>query len=126
MVSPNVGEMPTIIVKGESGAMGGLEILGWKRQVTAVEEGLEMLYRTLNTLLSPAAEALFHDGQVGVFDIEHALCKVGRKQGNMRTKSPEWANPMMKKGRMAQRKRRIHDVDHELLIDGLWKRQKVS
>ena len=94
--------------------------------MTAVEEGLEMLHRTLNTLLSPAAKALFHGREVGLFDIEHVLCKVARKQGNMQTKSPDWLNPMTKKGRMAQRKRHIHEVDHELLLDGLWKRQKVG
>ena len=38
----------TLIVKGDSGAMRGLELMGWK-QVTAVEEGLEMLHVTLNT-----------------------------------------------------------------------------
>ena len=66
VVSPTVGEMATVIVKGDSGAMRGLEILGWKRQVTAVEEGLEILHRTLNTLLSPAVKALFHGGEVGL------------------------------------------------------------
>ena len=126
VVSPTVGEMATIIVKGDSGAMRGLEILGWKRQVTAVEEGLEILHRTLNSLLSPDVKALFYGGEVGLFDIEHVLCKVARKQGNMRTKSPDWPNPMMTKGSMARRKRCIHEVDHELLIDGLRKRQNVS
>jgi hypothetical protein len=98
MMSPNVGEMATVIVKGDSGAMGGLEILGWKPRVIEMEEGLEMLHRTLNTLLSPAAKALFHGRQVGVFDIEHALWKVARKQGNMRTKSSDWLNLITKKG----------------------------
>jgi hypothetical protein len=126
VVSPTVGEMATVIVKGDRGAMRGLEILGWKGQVIAVEEGLEMLHRTLNTLLSPAVKALFHGGEVGLFDIEHALCKVARKQGNMRTKSPDWPNPMTKKERVTQRKRGIEEVEHELQIDGLRKRQKVS
>jgi hypothetical protein len=54
----------------------------------ALEEGLEMLHRTLNTLLSHAVKALFHGREVGLFDIDHALCKVARKQGNMQTRSP--------------------------------------
>jgi hypothetical protein len=52
--------------------------------------------------------------------------KVARKPGNMRTKSPGWPNPMTKNGGTAQRKRHIHEVDHELPLDGLWKRRKAS
>jgi hypothetical protein len=54
---------------------------------------LEILHRTLNTLLSPAVKALFHGGEAGLFDIEHALCKLARKQRNMRDKVASLAEP---------------------------------
>jgi len=120
VVSPTVKDMATLIMKADSGAMRGLEILGWKREMTSVEEALEMLHRTLNTHLSRAAKALFHGNEVGFFDIEHILCKVTRKQGNMRTKSPAWPNPTK-----SQRKK-LHEMDSDdSVADGLRKRRKV-
>jgi len=126
VVSPTVEEMARLIVKADSGAMRGLEILGWKREMTSVEEALEILHRTLNTHLSNAAKTLFDGREVGLFDIEHTLCKVARKQGNMRTKSPEWPNPLTKKVRMEQKKR-PHAMDSDdSVADRSRKLRKVS
>ena len=50
----------------------------------------------------------------------------GKKARKYEDEVVRMGEPDDEKGRMAQRKRRIHDVDHELLIDGLRKRQKVS
>ena len=50
----------------------------------------------------------------------------GKKARKYADKVARLAEPDDEKGRMAQRKRRIYEVDHELLIDGLRKRQKVS
>jgi len=125
VVSPTTGELAKLLLRANSGAMRGLEILGWKREETAVEEVLEMLCETLNSHLSPVAKGLFHGGKVGLFDIEHTLCKVARKQGNMRTKSPQWPKPMTKRT-LTQGKRNIHQMDSdEYVPDASRKRQKV-
>jgi hypothetical protein len=125
VVSPTARELAKLLLRANSGAMRGLEILGWKREETAVEEALEMLCETLNSHLSPVAKGLFHGGEVGLFDIEHTLCKVARKQGNMRTKSPEWLRPTTKRTLM-QGKRNIHQMDSdEYVPDASLKRQKV-
>ena len=61
VVSPTVEDMATLIMKADSGAMRGLEILGWKREMTSVE-ALEMLHGTLNTHLSRTTKAALRLG----------------------------------------------------------------
>ena len=126
VVSPTAGELGKLLLRANSGAMSGLEILGWKREETGVEGLLEMLCETLNRHLSPVAKGLFHGGEVGLFDIEHILCKMARKQGNIWTKSPEWLSPMTERT-LTQGKRNIHQIcSDEYVPDASLKRQKVG
>lgn len=123
VVSPTAGEMANLLSRANSGAMRGLEILGWRHEETALDKALDMLRETLNRDLSPAAKGLFHGGEVGLFDIEHTLCKVARKQRNKQTKSPEWPKPMTKR---AISKRKIDQLDSDEYVDDASpKRRKV-
>ena len=58
--------MAKLIVKPNSGAMRGLEVLGWERKVECLEEALRLIRDALNTELSPSAKALFHGGRSGL------------------------------------------------------------
>ena len=100
VVSPTDNEMAKLIVKANCGAMRGLEVLGWERNVDGVEEALRSIRDAFNTELSPSAKALFHGGEVGAFDQEHILCKVSRKQSVSATMSPGWATTRTGKRRV--------------------------
>lgn len=87
--------------------------------------GVRNVAQDIECTYSREPKALFHGREAGFFDIEHTLCKVARKQGNMRTKSPKWLTPTTKKGRMAPLKR-LHEMDSDdSVTDGSWKRRKV-
>jgi len=47
-----VREIADLVVRGNKGAMRGLELLGWERNVDSVEEAFELLRNVLNTQLS--------------------------------------------------------------------------
>ena len=78
-------EIADLVVRGNKGAMRGLELLGWERNVDSVGEALDLLCNVLNTQLSQMSKELFHEREVGYFDVEHVLCKFSRKQGKHRT-----------------------------------------
>ena len=65
VMPPTVEEMATLVVKADSGAMRGLEILGWKREITSVGEALEMLHRTLNAHILGNRKLCFMAGRLG-------------------------------------------------------------
>ena len=80
VVSPTDTEMADLIVKANRGAMKGLEILGCTRTADRLAEALCSISDTLNVESSPSVKSLFHGGEVGLFDVEHILCKIARKQ----------------------------------------------
>jgi hypothetical protein len=59
---------------------------------------LELLRNVLNTQLSQMSKDLFHEREVGYFDVEHVLCKVSRKQGKDRTMPIVWTKTAATKG----------------------------
>jgi len=97
VVSPTELQMVKLIVKANGGAMRGLAVLGWERTVDKVEEAIHSIQDNLNTELSPSIKALFHGEEVGVFDVEHILCTVSRKQSISTTMSYVWATTRMGK-----------------------------
>jgi hypothetical protein len=108
VTSPTDSELATLLMKANSGAMRGLEVLGWKLEelsVQQVADELRSIRGTLNEQLLPSVKKLFYEGTVGVFDVEHILCKVWRKQGRQATKSHFWATRNQKGG--LKRKRTI-------------------
>lgn len=116
VVSPTEIEMAKLIVKANSGAMRGLEVLGWERNVDGVEQALSSIRDALNTELSPSAKALFHGGEVGAVDLEHVLCKVSRKQSISATMSPGWATTRTGKRRLKRKGRseeKLHSLQEE-------------
>jgi hypothetical protein len=90
MVSPTEPELAALIFRANSGAMRGLDILGFPRYETAVAEALGSLRDTLNSGLPETARAMFHGSKASIFDVEHALCKVARKQNFRATMSLNW------------------------------------
>ena len=106
LVSPTENEMAKLIVKANGGAMRGLAALGWERNVDKVEEAIRSIRHTLNIKLSPPVKALFHGGMVGVFDVDHILCKVSRRQSINATRSPVWATT--RTGRVLKKKGLSH------------------
>ena len=102
LVSPTENEMAKLIVKANGGAMRGLAALEWEQNVDKVEEAIRSIRDTLNIKLSPSVKALFHGGMVGVFDVEHILCWVSRRQSINATRSPVWATT--RTGRVSKRK----------------------
>jgi len=87
---PTDSEMANLIVEAGSGAVTGLEILGYERDAVQVAEALHDIRQALNTELSQSVKDQFHGGEVGVFDIEHILCKVHRKQASRLTMCTLW------------------------------------
>jgi hypothetical protein len=91
IVSPTEPELAALIFQANSGAMSGLDILGFPRHETAVAEALGFLRDTLNSRLPETVKAMFHGSKASVFDVEHALCKVARKQNARATMSLIWS-----------------------------------
>src|SRR2546423_11672516 len=90
VVPPTDSEMANLIVEAGSGAVKGLEILGYERDAVQVAGALHDIQQALNTELSQSVKDQFHGGEVGVFDIEHILCKVHRKQATKLTMCTLW------------------------------------
>ena len=82
VIPPTEIEMAKLVVDTNAGAYKGLKILGCERDVAAA---LQDICRLLNDRLPKSVKAKFHGGEVGLFDIEHILCKVHRKQGQAKT-----------------------------------------
>jgi len=80
VISPTAAQMADLIVKANSGAMKGLDLLRCPRKVGRVAAALVDIQSTLNEILPVEVKALFHGGAVEFFDVEHILCKVFRKQ----------------------------------------------
>ena len=91
VTTPTDNEMATLLLKAKSGALRGLKALGWELGVQHVADALHSIRGTLNEQLLPSVKDLFYKGKVGVFDVEHILCKVSRKQTRQATKSHVWA-----------------------------------
>ena len=95
---PTDNEMAALIRKSDSGAMKGLEVLGCKHgSVDEVADALQLIRHTLKEQLLPSVKGLFYEGKVGVFDVEHILCKVSRKQTRQATKSSFWTGQKEKR-----------------------------
>ena len=90
IVSPTESELAALIFKAKGGAMRGLDILGFPQYETAVAKAIGSLRDTLNSRLPETVKAMFHGSEASIFDIEHALCKVARKQNVRATMSPNW------------------------------------
>jgi len=90
VTTPTDNEMATLLLKAKSGAMRGLKVMGWELEVQHVADALHSIRGTLNEQLLPSVKDLFYKGKVGVFDVEHILCKVSRKQTRQATKSHFW------------------------------------
>ena len=70
VTSPTDSELATLLMKANSGAMRGLEVLGWKLEelsVQQVADELRSIRGTLNEQLLPSVKKLFYEGTVGVF-----------------------------------------------------------
>jgi len=86
--SPTEKEMADLIIKENSGAIKGLQLLGFRSHTLArVTDALRSIRQCLNARLSDPVKGLFFGGKVGMVDMEHILCKVGRKQGRRDSKS---------------------------------------
>ena len=95
VVPPTEVEMATLVVDTNAGAYNGLKILGCERDVAVA---LHDIHELLNDQLPESVKARFHGGEVELFDIEHILCKVHRKQAKATT-STIWRTEMdMTKG----------------------------
>ena len=71
--------MADLIIKGASGAMKGLELLGYSRAVGQVTAALLDIQNMLNKQFHEDVKVPFHGGEAGWFDVEHILCKVSFK-----------------------------------------------
>jgi hypothetical protein len=97
---PTDKELADLIIKANSGAIKGLELLGFqchhdRVQVAAAIQGIQQY---LNTELPKSVKHLFSDGKVGMFDVEHILRKVVRKQGRRGSRSPVWVMKLKEHG----------------------------
>jgi hypothetical protein len=90
VTTPTDNEMATILPKAKSGAMRGLKAMGWELDLRHVADALHSIRGTLNEQLLPSVKKFFGGGNVGIFDVEHILCKVSRKQTRLATKSNFW------------------------------------
>jgi hypothetical protein len=100
VTSPSDREIATgtLLLKSGTSSMRGLEVLGWEGSVDQITDGLDSIRHTLNEQLLPSVKRLFCGGKVGVFDVEHILCKVFRKQTTLATKSNFWSGRKEKGG----------------------------
>ena len=117
VIAPTEVEMAKLVVDTNAGAYKGLKLLGCERDVTVA---LRDIHKLLNNQLPESVKAKFHGGEVGLFDVEHILCKVHRKQGQAKT-STIWRADI---GKEASSKRRIET--QETNSYGLRKRVKVK
>jgi hypothetical protein len=120
VVPPTEVEMAKLVVDANAGAYKGLKILGCERDVALAFHEIRKL---LNDRLPESVKTKFHGGEVGLFDIEHILCKVHRKQGKAKT-STIWRTGMdlTKRGS----KRRIETQQTTTNPYGLRKRVKIT
>ena len=88
ILPPTESEMGKLIWDSRSGSWNGLHILGVAEPEKAVSEAVCRVRTALNDHLSSSAKSLFHTGKVTSFDLEHALCKISRKQRCKDTRSP--------------------------------------
>src|SRR5947207_15506025 len=80
IVPPSGDEMAELVFQANSGALRGLKILGFERSEEEIREAMRFLRDTLNIHLPKKVKALFSGGDIDLFDVEHALCKISRKQ----------------------------------------------
>jgi len=86
LVPPTAKELAPVIVRAKSIATSiGLVLL---RLDNDVETALSTIRDLLNSELPENLRQLFHGGEVGIFDVEHILCKFAKKQGAHATASP--------------------------------------
>jgi len=117
VVSPTEVEMAKLVVDTNGDAYHGLKLLGCERDVAVA---LQEIRKVLNSQLPESVKVKFFDGEVGLFDVEHILCQVHRKQGQANT-STIWRIGIRKEGGS---KRRIKS--QEIDSYGLGKRAKVK
>ena len=117
VVSPTEVEMAKLVVDTNADAYHGLKLLGCERDVAVA---LQEIRKVLNSQLPESVKVKFFDGEVGLFDVEHILCQVHRKQGQANT-STIWRIGIRKEGGS---KRRIKS--QEIDSYGLGKRAKVK
>src|SRR5277367_3852383 len=99
VVSPTEKELADLMVKANSGAIQGLHLLGYDCHTRdQVATAIQRIRQYLNVgLLKPVKER-FGDGEVDLFDVEHILCKIARKQGRRGSKSPVWHTKLSEQG----------------------------
>lgn len=122
VVAPTVAEMANLIFTTNSGAMKGLEALGYTRKVDHVVDALSHIRDKLNTELLPSVKMLFHGGEVGLFDVEHILCKVARKQQKSTTLSIVWRSKLKE----ADLKRKSKSIEGTKTVQPARKRRKAA
>ena len=123
LVPPTEKEMAQVIVRANSAASTGVALLGWDRNVASIETALSLIRDTLNSELPQYVRALFHGGEVGIFDVEHILCKIAKKQATHGTASQGWAT--IRKGKFALKQKR-HREGHAASMQREQKQHKVS
>jgi len=97
---PTNEELADLSVKANNGAINGLQLLRFRchRDHAQVAGAIHGIRQCLNTKLPESVNALFGDGEVGLFDVEHILCKVVRKQGRRGSRSPVWLMKLKQQG----------------------------
>ena len=113
IVSPTDTEFAALIVKANSGAMRGLDILGFEHHESAVAEALTFLRDTLNSCLPETVKRMFHMSKANIFDVEHALCKVARKQNVRATMSPIWQERATNENRRKEYKSEFRSLPYK-------------
>jgi hypothetical protein len=99
VVSPTAKELTGLILKANSGAIRGLQLLGFEcHTLDQIAGAIQRIRYDLHVGLSQSVMDLFRGGEVSLFDVEHLLCKVGRKQGRRDSKSLVWATKLNEKG----------------------------
>ena len=88
-VPPAEDEIAKIIVKANSGAVRGLEVLRYECNVDHVSAALVGIRHALNVELLPSVKILFNGGEVELFD-EHIICRVASKQIRPAMRSTIW------------------------------------
>ena len=99
VVLPTAKELASLILKANSGAIRGLQLLGLEcHTLDQIAEAIQRIRHDLDVGLSQSVKDLFRGGEVGLFDVEHLLCKVGRKQRRRNSKSPVWGTKLNEQG----------------------------
>jgi hypothetical protein len=97
ITSPSLTEMGDLIWKANTGALKGLRILGWEGDQSSVEHAIFGLLDAVNASVSSSTKDLLHNRSAGVFDIEHALCKVSSKQRLKKSRIDVWVDTRVEK-----------------------------